>query len=153
MPTPNKFALATEIAIAPIKYMSIEEANGLNDTTNKVVLQIRLFAEGPIMHPEVFNLEVQDGFCDSIEVNPTPGTLLAVVRRGRVLAESPVPPLEDGSPGELPPGTRIVPAVANAFLMVTGAWAQARGAGQNGNNAILQTLAALTLVPAGAVAP
>jgi hypothetical protein len=154
MPSPNKFALTAEIPLPAMKYLAVEPADALNGSARSVVLVLRLFGDGPagpVFHPEPFRLQIGPGNTgsDALEVNTEPGTLLSVFKKVRVIPGEP----DVGDPPPLPPDTRVLPAVAGAFEAIAGAWGQALATGENGDNAILQALAALTLIPAGAIAP
>lgn len=147
----NQLTFSNPIAVPPLKHIAVELATDIDDKRKSLALVLRLYGDGPVMHPEQFRLRVSnESGCDSIELNDNPGTLLAVVRHGRVIAQAPAAQ-EDGETPPLPANTRVVPAVAHAFELVMGAYIQAQMQGHDGNDAIMTTLVALTLIPPGVV--
>lgn len=122
----NKLTLNEPIAIAALKYVTIVEANGINDTKKEFDLVLELYAEGGMKHPNEIPFFVSDGACDRLRVVEAPETTLGLIVLDRVTADE-------------------IPEVATAFTTSMGLYAQSGG----DLNPVLNFLQSISLLPAG----
>lgn len=122
---PNLLTLTTPIAVPDLKYAHVVKATEVDDSKKRLVLVLEFYGDDNVIHPNQFDVEVTNGRCTKLDINPTPRTTQDAIRSTTVTTAD----NED---------------LANAFDQVMYQYFSAGGL-----TAVLATLTALDLLPEG----
>jgi hypothetical protein len=124
---PNQLTFDEPITIGSLKYARVTLAREVDDTLKRLVLDIQIYGDDGMIHPNTFSIEVKNGSCGRLTTAASPASTQEVIAADEITVDD-------------------NPDVANAFDLVMGQYVT------GGLTAVLDKLQELGALPEGEAA-